>query len=121
LFGHQPPVYAEKGWWSPGEEYGRLHGGPVDGTGAEHGYVTAKCARCQDEFKIARVHLIRRDREKELEREVEALRNPTPDARERRILANWIDENADQPKFWNHHIARQYAEKLRQQSERFGQ
>lgn len=117
LLGHKPPVYAAKGWWSPGEEYGRLHGGPTDGTGTEHGYVTAKCARCKEEFKVARVHLIPRDKERKLAREVEAIRNPTPDAREKRILANWIDENANEPHFWNHHIARQYAEKLRRKAD----
>lgn len=71
LFGHQPPVYAKKGWWSPGEEYGRLHGGPVDGIGSEHGHITAKCARCGEQFTVARVHLIKREAEKALEKELE--------------------------------------------------
>ena len=66
---------------------------------------------------VVRVHLIPRAKEKALAREVEALRNPTPDAREKRILANWIDENANEPHFWNHRIARQYADKLRRQAE----
>ena len=57
LVGHKPPVYGEKGWWSPGEEYGRLFGGPVDGIGTQHGYVMGKCARCGEQFKLARVHL----------------------------------------------------------------
>lgn len=117
LFGHQPPVYAKKGWWPPGKEYGRLHGGPEDGIGREHGYVTAECARCKEPFTVVRVHLIKSAKEKALEREVEALRNPSPDAREKRILANWIDENANEPHFWNHRIARQYADKLRRQTE----
>ncbi|XKE45713.1 hypothetical protein LG302_00810 [Halomonas organivorans] len=117
IFGHQPPVYAKKGWWSPGQEYGRLHSGITDGIGREHGHVTAKCARCKEEFKVARVHLIPTAKEKALARELETIRNPTPYAREKRILANWIDKNANQPHFWNHHIARQYADKLRREAD----
>lgn len=57
LFGHQPPVYARKGWYSPGEEYGRVLRGPIDGLGAEHAKVEAECARCGDKFIVVRIHL----------------------------------------------------------------
>jgi hypothetical protein len=57
LFGHQPPVYAEKGWYSPGEEYGKLVPSAVDGMGTCHAKVKAECARCGKEFIVAMVHL----------------------------------------------------------------
>ena len=57
LFGHQPPVYAEKGWYSPGEEYGRIKGVFTDGIGQVHAEVVAECARCGKPFLVARVHL----------------------------------------------------------------
>lgn len=57
IFGHQPPVYAEKGWYSPGEQYGRVIRGTVDGLGTEHAAVNAKCARCNEVFMVARIHL----------------------------------------------------------------
>ena len=57
LFGHQPPVYAEKGWWSPGEEYGRVIQGGVDGIGRHHAQVEVECARCHDKFIVSRIHL----------------------------------------------------------------
>jgi hypothetical protein len=57
LVGHQPPVYAEKGWYSPGEEYGTLKVGGADATGRVHCSVYAECARCKEEFRVARVHL----------------------------------------------------------------
>lgn len=57
LFGHQPPVYARKGWYSPGEEYGKVILGPVDGIGRKHAQVEAECARCQTKFIVARIHL----------------------------------------------------------------
>jgi len=57
LVGHKPPVYAEKGWWSPGQEYGKLVYDATDGIGRHHGHVTAECARCNVRFKVARVHI----------------------------------------------------------------
>lgn len=56
IFGHKPPVYACKGWWSPGEEYALLRNIDRDGTGRFHAMVFGKCARCENEFKICRVH-----------------------------------------------------------------
>lgn len=32
LFGHQPPVYSKPGWYSPGNEYGRIVDRGTDGT-----------------------------------------------------------------------------------------
>jgi hypothetical protein len=57
LFGHQPPVYAKKGWYSPGEEYGKVVVGATDGIGRVHGHVNAECARCGTVFKVCRIHL----------------------------------------------------------------
>lgn len=59
FFGHTPPVYAEPGWFSPGQEYGDLHVGTTDGIGRLHGHVTGNCARCEKTFIIARVHIPR--------------------------------------------------------------
>jgi len=56
-FGHKPPVYAEKGWYSPGEEYGRVIVGRRDGVGRVHAMVEATCARCNEKFIVARIHL----------------------------------------------------------------
>lgn len=57
MVGHQPPVYARKGWFSPGEEYGALHLHATDGIGRVHLTVDAECARCGDRFTVARAHL----------------------------------------------------------------
>jgi len=57
ILGHKPPVYAKKGWYSPGEEYGRLQHCGVDGVGRGHAMVVAECARCEREFIVARVHV----------------------------------------------------------------
>lgn len=57
IVGHQPPVYAEKGWYSPGEEYGKLTNIVTDGIGRRHARVEAECARCGENFTVARVHL----------------------------------------------------------------
>ena len=57
LFGHKPPVYSERGWWSPGNEYGKIVIGPKDGVGRVHGKVHGKCARCDENFIMARVHI----------------------------------------------------------------
>lgn len=59
LVGHKPPVYAAKGWRSPGEEYGSLVRDTEDGIGRVHAEVRADCARCSREFMVARVHLPR--------------------------------------------------------------
>ena len=58
IFGHKPPVYKKKGWYSPGEEYAKL--GPsivTDGIGRKHAIVYSDCARCRKEFKLCRIHL----------------------------------------------------------------
>lgn len=60
-FGHKPPVYGPKGWWSPGEEYGRLRNLITDGCGRVHAIVTGECARCGEKFDMARVHLPREE------------------------------------------------------------
>lgn len=57
LVGHKPPVYARKGWYSPGEEYGKVVRGACDGIGREHGYVEAECARCGERFIVVRIHI----------------------------------------------------------------
>jgi hypothetical protein len=57
LVGHQPPVYAKSGWYSPGQEYGRLELGAVDGIGRQHATVVGDCARCGKQFRLARVHV----------------------------------------------------------------
>lgn len=64
LFGHKPPVYAEKGWWSPGEEYASIELGAVDGINRQHASVIGKCARCGRNFTIAMIHIPRLEKEK---------------------------------------------------------
>lgn len=57
IVGHKPPVYAKPGWYSPGEQYGRLVVGVTDGIGRTHAKVECECARCGVDFTAARVHL----------------------------------------------------------------
>ena len=57
IFGHQPPVYARHGWFSPGEEYGHVVGDYEDGIGRHHAHVEAECARCEKKFIVARIHI----------------------------------------------------------------
>lgn len=57
IFGHQSPVYAEKGWFSPGQEYMRVTLAERDGTGRQHAIVHAECARCKEIFKVGRIHI----------------------------------------------------------------
>lgn len=57
VFGHQPPVYAEKGWWSPGEEYAKVLEGTTDGIGRRHATVYSTCPRCDKEFLLCRIHV----------------------------------------------------------------
>lgn len=57
IFGHKPPVYRQKGWWSPGEEYATVILRGVDGIGRQHAEVRGECARCGEQFLICRVHL----------------------------------------------------------------
>lgn len=60
IFGHQPPVYAKKGWFSPGEEYARVDSNIIiDGIGRKHAIVTSECPRCKTKFKLCRIHLPR--------------------------------------------------------------
>jgi len=57
VFGHKPPVYAAKGLYSPGEEYAKVKIGATDGIGRVHARVVGECARCQEEFTVARIHI----------------------------------------------------------------
>jgi hypothetical protein len=68
LVGHQPPVYAAKGWYSPGEQYGKVRLGAVDGIDRQHAEVICKCARCDEQFTVARIHVPR----------LEKTNDPTP-------------------------------------------
>ncbi len=61
IFGHQPPVYAEKSWYSPGEEYGKLHALRADEIGRVHAEVWFECPRCQHNYMAGRVHLPKRE------------------------------------------------------------
>ena len=64
IFGHKPPVYAKSGWYSPGQEYGKLKVLNADNTGRVHGIILGDCARCNKEFMMARVHLPKDDKVK---------------------------------------------------------
>jgi len=61
LFGHQPPIYKKKGWYSPGEEYATYATISPDimrdGTGRLHAVVWSDCPRCKMTFKLCRIHL----------------------------------------------------------------
>jgi hypothetical protein len=57
LDGHKPSVYAEKGWYSPGEEYGHVKNFQIDGINRVHLEVFAECARCGEQFRVVRVHV----------------------------------------------------------------
>jgi hypothetical protein len=59
IFGHSPPVYAKKGWFSPGEEYAQAAPGyrATDGIGRVHVIIEGECARCGKRFHLARLHL----------------------------------------------------------------
>ena len=58
VFGHKPPVYAKKGWYSPGEEYAKVGSNiQTDGIGRKHASVYSICPRCDKEFKLCMIHL----------------------------------------------------------------
>lgn len=57
MFGHQPPVYAKKGWYSPGQEYAKVKVETTDGIRRTHAKVVGECARCKEKFTICRIHL----------------------------------------------------------------
>jgi hypothetical protein len=64
LFGHKPPVYGKKGWWSPGEEYAKLDSNIIiDGTGRQHAAVYSQCPRCKQHFKLCMIHLPIKEKE----------------------------------------------------------
>ncbi len=64
-FGHQPPVYAEKGWFSPGQEYAtKVINEETDGVGRKHARVMSECPRCGKEFKLCRIHIPEPPKEK---------------------------------------------------------
>lgn len=60
IFGHKPPIYAEKGWYSPGEEYAKVEIREKDGLGIIHAVVKSECPRCGEVFKLCRIHLPRK-------------------------------------------------------------
>lgn len=55
IFGHQPPIYATKGWYSPGEEYAKIKSVVVDAINTKHAVVYSECPRCGKEFKLCRL------------------------------------------------------------------
>jgi hypothetical protein len=58
IFGHQPPVYAKKGWFSPGQEYAKVSKNiQIDGIGRKHADIYSECPRCKKEFRICKIHL----------------------------------------------------------------
>lgn len=57
IFGHSPPAYKHKGWWSPGEEYGKVVTVGMDGIGRGHWHLRGECARCGEEFLVGRFHV----------------------------------------------------------------
>jgi len=58
IFGHKPPVYAKKGWFSPGQEYAKVHKNiTIDGIGRQHADVYSECPRCKESFKLCKIHL----------------------------------------------------------------
>lgn len=58
LFGHKPPVYSRRGWWSPGNEYANPpHSIQIDGTGRVHAVIDGECARCGRTVRLCRIHL----------------------------------------------------------------
>ena len=59
IFGHQPPVYRQKGWWSPGEQYMRPIVFATDNIGRVHAECRAECARCGNDFRVGFIHLNR--------------------------------------------------------------
>lgn len=59
LVGHKPPVYAKPGWFSPGEQYGKVVLDGQDGLRRTHAKVQAECARCGKNFTVARIHVPR--------------------------------------------------------------
>lgn len=74
LFGHQPPVYAQTGWYSPGQEYMKIRKGAIDAIGREHADIVSECPRCKEIFKIGRIHLPERYAETKLIKENKKLR-----------------------------------------------
>lgn len=57
LFGHQPPVYAKRGWWSPGETYAEVKVFATDGIGRQHANIYSECPRCNRNFLLCRIHV----------------------------------------------------------------
>ena len=57
LFGHLTPMYNERGWFSPGQEYAEIVGAYPDGIGRVHAEVFCSCPRCKKRIKLCRVHL----------------------------------------------------------------
>lgn len=57
-FGHQPPVYAKRGWYHPGQEYADKVTKPYpDGIGRLHSLVYSQCPRCGERFLLCRIHV----------------------------------------------------------------
>jgi len=58
IFGHKPPIYAKKGWYSPGEEYAKVDKNIIkDGVGTQHAKIYSECPRCEEVFMLCRIHL----------------------------------------------------------------
>ncbi len=57
LFGHKPPVYAAKGWWSPGESYAHITNICQDGIRRKHATIKSECPRCGEKFILCYLHL----------------------------------------------------------------
>lgn len=58
IFGHKPPVYAKRGWYSPGEQYAKLDENIItDGVRRKHAKVFSSCPRCNQTFMLCRIHL----------------------------------------------------------------
>ena len=56
-FGHMLPCYRQEGWYSPGEMYGQMIGGNVDGIQRVHVDLWAECDRCGDKFQVMKAHV----------------------------------------------------------------
>lgn len=72
MVGHKPPVYAKKGWYSPGEEYAKVQFHAEDNIGRQHALVYAECARCGEKFTVCRIHLPQRPQDAERIAKLEA-------------------------------------------------
>lgn len=75
IFGHQPPVYAQRGWYSPGEQYMHVKSFAIDGIGKEHASITSECPRCKKNFLVGKIHLPTSESERNIAAENSRLRS----------------------------------------------